>query len=277
MRSVNEKVIAITGAGSGIGRALALNLAEKGAHLALTDINEVGLAETVSMLGGSPGRVTSQRLDVSDKAGVFAWADKVEADHGVVHGIINNAGVSLSSTVAEMSYEDLEWVMNINFWGVIHGTKAFLPKLLSVGEGSIVNISSIFGIVGIPSQSAYNAAKFAVRGFTEALRQELVGTGVYALSVHPGGIKTNIVNNGRHLQDASGRPITTEKLGRQFDKMAQTTPAKAAQIIVRAMLQEKGRVLVGPDAVWMDRMQRTFPENYSEITRRISQMPGRKK
>jgi short-subunit dehydrogenase len=183
----------------------------------------------------------------------------------------------LSSTVAEMSYEDLEWVMNINFWGVIHGTKAFLPKILSAGEGSVVNISSIFGIVGIPSQSAYNAAKFAVRGFTEALRQELVGTGVYALSVHPGGIKTNIVNNGRHLQDAGGQPTSTEKLGRQFDKMAQTTPAKAAQVIVRAMLQEKGRVLIGQDAVWMDRVQRTFPENYSEITRRIAQMPGKKK
>lgn len=277
MRSANEKVIAITGAGSGIGRALALHLAEKGAHVALSDINEVGLAETVSMLGTSPGRVTSQRLDVSDKAGVFAWAEQVEADHGVVHGIINNAGVSLSSTVANMSYEDLEWVMNINFWGVIHGTKAFLPKILSAGEGSVVNVSSIFGIVGIPSQSAYNAAKFAVRGFTEALRQELLGTGVYALSVHPGGIKTNIVNNGRHKEDASGRPVTTEKLGRQFDKMAQTTPSKAAQIIVRAMLQERGRVLVGTDAVWMDRMQRTFPEDYAAITRRIAQMPGNRK
>jgi short-subunit dehydrogenase len=195
----------------------------------------------------------------------------------VVHGIINNAGVSLSSTVVNMSYEDLEWVMNINFWGVIHGTKAFLPKILSAGEGSVVNVSSIFGIVGIPSQSAYNAAKFAVRGFTEALRQELLGTGVYALSVHPGGIKTNIVNNGRHKEDASGRPVTTEKLGRQFDKMAPTTPSKAAQIIVRAMLQERGRVLVGTDAVWIDRMQRTFPEDYAAVTRRFAQMQGNRK
>ncbi|HEX4902885.1 MAG TPA: SDR family oxidoreductase, partial [Acidimicrobiales bacterium] len=173
MEQLHGRVAAITGAGSGIGRALAVELARHGTHLALSDVDEVGLAETVTLAEGLGVKVTSARVDVADRAAVHAWADQVVADHGQVHLIFNNAGVALGATVEGVSYEDLEWLMGINFWGVVHGTKAFLPHLRAAGTGHVVNISSVFGLLGIPSQSAYNAAKFAVRGFTDALRMEL--------------------------------------------------------------------------------------------------------
>ena len=199
MQQFNGRVAAITGAGSGIGRALAQNLARRGTHLALSDIDEVGLAETVALCEGAGVKVTSQRVDVADRAAVFAWADQVVADHGKVNLVFNNAGVALGATIESMSYEDFEWLMDINFWGVVHGTKAFLPHLIEAGEGHIVNLSSVFGLLSIPSQSAYNAAKFGVRGFTDALRIELdvAQNGVSCTTVHPGGIKTNIARNAR--------------------------------------------------------------------------------
>ena len=194
MKSFANKVAAITGAGSGIGRALALNLAQQGCHLAISDVNEAGLAETVKQAAAFGVKVTSQKLDVSNKDGVHAWADSVVAEHGKVNLIFNNAGVALGSTVEGMSYDELAWVMNINFWGVVYGTKAFLPYLKASGDGHIVNVSSVFGLCAQPTQSAYNASKFAVRGFTEALRQELdlENAPVSVTCVHPGGIKTNI-------------------------------------------------------------------------------------
>ncbi|HEX5097492.1 MAG TPA: SDR family oxidoreductase, partial [Acidimicrobiia bacterium] len=183
------RVAAITGAGSGIGRALAEDLARRGAHLALCDVDEAGLAATVTRCEGVGVKVTSQRVDVADRAAVEAWADQVVADHGRVNFIFNNAGVGLGATVANMTYDDFEWLMNINFWGVVHGTQAFLPHLKSSGDGHVVNISSIFGLVSVPTQSAYNAAKFGVRGFTDALRIELETDpcGVSSTTVHPGG------------------------------------------------------------------------------------------
>src|SRR6478735_7120849 len=168
MKDFNGKVAAITGAGSGIGRALAVELANRGCHLALSDIDEAGLAATVNLCEGHAVKVTSSRVDVADREAVFAWADEVVADHGRVNLVFNNAGVSLGYGFQAMSYEDFEWLMNINFWGVVHGTKAFLPHLLVAAEGHIVNVSSVFGLISVPSQSAYNAAKFAVRGMTES-------------------------------------------------------------------------------------------------------------
>src|SRR4029079_17978802 len=197
MKSFEGRVAAITGAGSGIGRALAQELARRGAHLALCDIDEVGLAETVALCEGSGVKVTSQRVDVANRDAMYAWADQVVAHHGKVNLIFNNAGVALGATIEAMSFDDFEWLMGINFWGVVHGTKAFLPHLKAAGEGHIVNLSSVFGLISVPTQSAYNAAKFGVRGFTDALRIELdiERCGVSATTVHPGGVKTNIARN----------------------------------------------------------------------------------
>ena len=173
MKDFSGRVAAITGAGSGIGRALAVDLAARGAHLALSDVDEVGLAETVGRCEGRGVKVTSQRLDVADRAAFFAWADAVVADHGQANLVFNNAGVALTASVEAMSIEDFTWLMDINFWGVVHGTQAFLPHLKASGEGHVINISSVFGLLSIPSQSPYNAAKFGVKGFTDSLRMEL--------------------------------------------------------------------------------------------------------
>ena len=258
MKDLNGRIAAITGAGSGIGRALAEELARRGAHLALSDVDEVGLAETVTRCEGHGVKVTSQRLDVADRAAVFAWAEAVVADHGSVHVIVNNAGVALGATIEAMAIEDFEWLMNINFWGVVHGTQAFLPHLKASGEGHIVNISSVFGLMSIPSQSAYNAAKFAVRGFTDSLRMELEieGAPVSSTTVHPGGIKTNIVRNSRiddSVAEVSGGKAEAAK---QFDKIARTKPAKAATVIADAIEADKRRVLIGPDARLFDVVSR---------------------
>jgi butyryl-CoA dehydrogenase len=251
-------VAAITGAGSGIGRALALDLAKRGAHLALSDIDEVGLAETVSNCEGFGVKVTSQKLDVADRDAVYAWADRVVADHHQVNLIFNNAGVALGATIESMSYEDFEWLMNINFWGVVYGTKAFLPHLTASGEGHIVNLSSVFGLVSIPSQSAYNAAKFAVRGFTDALRMELEieGSPVSCTTIHPGGIKTNIARNARMNESVMALAGDAESARNAFDKVALTRPKKAARQILRAVERNRRRALIGPDAKVFDLLSR---------------------
>ena len=260
MKSFDGRVAAITGAASGIGRALAIDLAGRGCHLALSDIDEVGLAETVALCEGKSVKVTSQRLDVADRLAVFVWADAVVADHGKVNLIFNNAGVALAATVEAMNYEDFTWLMNINFWGVVHGTQAFLPHLKAAGEGHIVNVSSVFGLVGIPSQSAYNAAKFAVRGFTESLRIELdvAKSGVSSTVVHPGGIRTNIARNARLDESAADMSGTTdnEKLAKDFKRVARTSPASAAKQILAAVQANRPRTLVGADAHAIDFLAR---------------------
>lgn len=260
MKDFRGRVAAVTGAGSGIGRALAVELAGRGAHLALSDIDTDGLAETVALCesGGSAVTITSQRVDVADRAAVHAWADQVVADHGTVNLVVNNAGVALGATVESMSYEDLDWLIGINFWGVVHGTKAFLPHLKASGEGHIVNLSSVFGLISVPSQSAYVAAKFAVRGFTDTLRIELDAErcGVSATTVHPGGIKTNIARNARldpELASAAGGRVD---VGRDFERIAMTTPERAARQILAAVQQNKRRALVGPDAKVIDLIAR---------------------
>lgn len=251
MKSFEGRVAAITGAGSGIGRAVANELARRGSEVAVSDIDEAGLADTVRRIESAGTRVSSQLVDVADRHAVEDWANKVAADHGKINVIVNNAGVALGANVESMTYEDLEWLMGVNFWGVVHGTKAFLPHLQAAGEGHIVNVSSVFGMVGIPSQSAYNAAKFAVRGFTEALRVELdaSGTKVSCTTIHPGGIKTNIARNGRF------DPATVAQLGQDVDKLVElservfmTTPEKAATVILDAVVADKRRAFIGPDA-----------------------------
>jgi short-subunit dehydrogenase len=258
MENLRGRVAAITGAGSGIGRALAVELAGAGTHLALSDVDEVGLAETVTRAEGFGVKVTSAKVDVADRDAVHAWADQVVADHGQVNLVFNNAGVALGATVEGMSYDDLAWLMGINFWGVVHGTKAFLPHLQASGEGHVVNISSVFGLLGIPSQSAYNAAKFAVRGFTDALRMELEidPCGVSATTVHPGGIKTNIAKNARMDDSVTRLADDPEEARREFEKLFMTTPEKAARQIVAAVRKDKRRALIGPDAKVLDLVSR---------------------
>jgi NAD(P)-dependent dehydrogenase (short-subunit alcohol dehydrogenase family) len=251
VKNFRGRVAAITGAGSGIGRALAQDLARRGCHIALSDIDETGLAETVAMCEGFGVKVTSARVDVADRDAVEAWAERVGREHGKVNLVFNNAGVALGATIDEMSYDDFEWLMNINFWGVVHGTKAFLPHLKASGEGHVVNTSSVFGLLSIPSQAAYNAAKFGVRGFTDALRMELDAErcGVSSTTVHPGGIKTNIVRNGRMYTKVGSTAA-------EFDQIAITSAEKASRQILRAVRRNRRRALVGPDAKALDLIAR---------------------
>ena len=267
MKGFDGRVVAITGAASGIGRALAEELAQRGAHLALADIDDVGLAETVARCEGAGVKVTSQRVDVADRDAVHAWADAVVDDHGTVNMIVNNAGVALGATIDSMSYEDFEWLMGINFWGVVNGTKAFLPHLQAAGEGHVVNVSSVFGLISVPSQSAYNAAKFGVRGFTDALRMELdvLSCGVSATTVHPGGIKTNIARNARIDESAAELAGSVEEAREGFDKVAITSPAKAARHILRAVERDRRRTLIGPDAKLIDLVSRLPAAVYQRV------------
>jgi short-subunit dehydrogenase len=266
MKSFHGKVAAITGASSGMGRTLALSLAKRGCHLALCDVNEDGLAETVRLAGARGVTVTSKRVDVSSRDQVYAWADEVMRDHGRCNMIINNAGVSHMGTVEGTEYKDFEWIVGINFWGVVYGTKAFLPHLKASGEGHVVNISSLFGLLSMPSQATYNAAKFAVRGFTESLREELdyANSPVSATCIHPGGIKTNIARNARMDPSMSDFGYHSAS-GKRFEKMFNTTPEDAAEIILRGVERNARRVLVGNDAVALDLLQRTLPATYQRL------------
>ena len=271
MKSLYGRVGAITGGGSGIGRALALEVACRGGKVALCDVDEAGLSGTAHLVESQGGGCTTAVVDVADRQAVEDWADKVVADHGKVNLIVNNAGVALGANVDTMSYDDLEWLMGVNFWGVVHGTKAFLPHLRDSGEGHIVNVSSVFGLVGIPSQAAYNSAKFAVRGFTEALRIELdsepAGT-VSCTTVHPGGVKTNIARNGRFDE------VTMKTLGQDPDRLIEraekvfmTSPEKAAEVILDGVARNKRRVFIGPDAQVFKVMSLLPPAVYQNLIR----------
>ena len=258
MTKLSGKVVAITGAASGIGRALALEAVIRGAHVALADLNSEGLAETAALTEGHGVKVSTQQLDVADRDAVLAWADAAAEEHGSVNVIINNAGVALGASAADQEVGDVEWVMDINFWGVVHGTQAFLPHLRESGDGHIVNISSVFGLFSVPTQSAYNASKFAVRGFTDALRMELEieDSGVSATTVHPGGIKTSIARNARIDQSIDIGGSDPGEFGDEFDKLAMTDPEKAARQILNSVERNRRRALIGPDAKWFDLMSR---------------------
>ncbi len=267
---IDQKTIAvITGAGSGIGRALALNLASSCGGLALADLDSEGLAETARMVASaSPGcRLTTHSLDVADREGMTAFAAEVERVHGGLSLLINNAGVAMGGTVRELSIDDIDWLMGINFRGVVHGVKLFLPLLARSPQAHIVNISSVFGIIAPPGQSAYAASKFAVRGFTEALRHELAGSTITVSTVHPGGIRTNIARRARIGEGASESILRAEQ--QTFDRVARTSPEKAAEVIRRGIEAGRERILIGPDAWLIDRLQRLLPVGYWKLMRPI--------
>ena len=266
MRDLRDKTAAVTGAGSGLGRALALGLAGHGTHLALSDVNEEGLAATVAAAREIGVRVTSARVDVADRAAMTGWAARCAQEHGRVNLIFNNAGVALSARAETVSSADFEWLMGINFWGVVHGTQAFLPHLRASGEGHVVNISSLFGLMAMPTQSAYNASKFAVRGFTEALRMELdLEAGpVSATCVHPGGVATNIAMAQRVDAELLRRTGMDEKAhrARGHALIQVTSPESAARQVLHGVQRNARRVLVGPDARRMDRIVRLLGSAY---------------
>jgi NAD(P)-dependent dehydrogenase (short-subunit alcohol dehydrogenase family) len=268
VKHFERKVIAITGAGSGIGRALACAFAERGARLALSDINELQLADTATRVQKIGADVHVSVLDVSKRPDVFAWADRVAQHFGCVNVIANNAGVALTAAISEMTIEDFEWLMSINFWGVVHGTQAFLPHLINSGEGHVVNVSSIFGIMAAPTQAAYNAAKFAVKGFTEALRMEMLleRRPVGVTSVHPGGIATNIARASRHPESQGRLQRDRELTVRDFEtKLARNSAEYCARRIVRGVQRNEARLLVGGDAKLIDLIVRWLPHGYQSL------------
>jgi NAD(P)-dependent dehydrogenase (short-subunit alcohol dehydrogenase family) len=271
VKSFSGKVAAITGAGSGIGRALTLRLARHGCHLALCDVNERGLAATVESARRMGVRVTGDRVDVADREAVYRWADWVAEEHSRVNLVFNNAGVALGSTIEHGTYDDFEWLFGINFWGVVHGTRAFLPHLRASGEGHIVNVSSVFGLISVPGQGAYNASKAAVRGFTDALRMELEMSRapVSATSVHPGGINTNIARSSRGDFSVEKLGLDAERGREKFDKLLVTDADEAARVILRAVEKNKRRVLVGRDAYFIDGIARLLPSAYQHAVKRF--------
>jgi NAD(P)-dependent dehydrogenase (short-subunit alcohol dehydrogenase family) len=272
---LTDKVVVITGAGSGIGRALATRAARGGALLALSDWNADGLAETVRLVEhAGVTKVRHDVVDVSDRAAVAAWAEGVVEEFGRVNLVVNNAGVTATGDFTEMTYEDLDWIVGINFHGVVNGSKEFLPHLIASGDGALVNISSLFGMMAVPGQSAYNATKFAVRGLTEAIRGEMLVAGhpVTVTCVHPGGIRTGISRNGRKAAGLDGGAIDAlfEK------KLAKTSPDKAAQVILDGALAGKPRVLVGLDAHVLHHFAKLAGARYQDVVARVtSRMPLR--
>ena len=263
MSSFEGKVAVITGAGSGIGRALALNLAEKGAHLALSDIDADGLAETVRQARALGAEVKSDRLDVAEREAVLAYADAVVAHFGKVNQVYNNAGIAYNGNVTESEFKDIERIIDVDFWGVVNGTKAFLPHVIASGDGHVVNVSSLFGLIAVPGQSAYNAAKFAVRGFTEALRQEMLVAKhpVKVTCVHPGGIKTAVARNAT-VADGEDAAVLAEF----YDKYLLThSPEMAARTIVSGVAKGHARIVIGVEAKIVDLLARITGSGYQRI------------
>jgi NADP-dependent 3-hydroxy acid dehydrogenase YdfG len=263
MQGFAGKVAVITGAGSGIGQALAVELARSGAKLAISDVDTEGLAETEERLKAIGAEVKADRLDVTEREAFLAYADQVAEHFGKVNQIYNNAGIAFTGDVEISQFKDIERVMDVDFWGVVNGTKAFLPHVIASGDGHVINVSSVFGLFAVPGQAAYNSAKFAVRGFTEALRQEMILARhpVAVTTVHPGGIKTAIVRNS-----TAAEGLDPDELAKLFDKrLARTSPQRAAQIILDAVRKKKARVLVGNDARVLDLMVRLAGPYYQQL------------
>lgn len=276
MTAISGSAAAVTGAASGIGRALALELARRGCDLALADRDEAGLqasaaeiAKAIEIANASPRKVTVHRLDVSEPDQITAFAAAASAAHPALNIVVNNAGVALLGQFGEIEQAQMEWLFNINFWGVVHGTRAFLPHLARQREAHIVNISSIFGIVAPPGQSAYCAAKFAVRGFSESLRHELAvsNSSVRLSVVHPGGVATNIARNSRTGSGVTDNARRVQSIER-FDALARTTPTAAAQRIITGIEKNQPRILIGNDARFMDLLQRFRPGTYWKVLQR---------
>jgi NADP-dependent 3-hydroxy acid dehydrogenase YdfG/pimeloyl-ACP methyl ester carboxylesterase len=263
MEGFAGKVAVVTGAGSGIGQALAVELGRSGAKLAISDVDTEGLAVTEERLKAIGAPVKADRLDVTEREAFELYADAVKEHFGKVNQIYNNAGIAFNGSVEASSYKDIERIMDVDFWGVVNGTKSFLPHLIESGDGHVINVSSLFGIFSVPGQAAYNSAKFAVRGFTEALRQEMILAKhpVGVTCVHPGGIKTAIARNATA---AEGLDVT--EMAKAFDtKLARTSPEKAAQIILEAVRKDRARVLVGADAKILDIIVRITGSGYQRV------------
>ena len=263
MEGFAGKVAVVTGAGSGIGQALAIELARSGAKVAISDVNLDGLADTEQQLKAIGAEVKADRLDVTEREAFLVYADAVKEHFGTVNQIYNNAGIAYSGDVEVSPFKDIERVMDVDYWGVVNGTKAFLPHLIASGDGHVVNVSSVFGLFSVPGQAAYNAAKFAVRGFTEALGQEmlLAGHPVAVTTVHPGGIKTAIVRNS-----TAAEGFDRDGLAKLFDKrLARTSPERAARIILEAVRKKHARVLVGADAKILDILVRLTGSGYQRL------------
>lgn len=269
LTTLTDKVVVITGAGSGIGRALALRSARAGALLALSDWDRDGLAQTVTLAEQAGAtKVRQDVVDVSDRAAVATWAAGVVEELGRVNLVVNNAGVSATGDFSDLTYDDLDWIVGINFWGVVHGSKEFLPHLVASGDGALVNISSLFGLVSVPGQSAYNATKYAVRGLTEAIREEMLVNRhpVTVTCVHPGGIRTGI---SRHGRKAAG--LDAARIDALFDKkLAKMSPDRAAEIILDGALAGKPRVLVGLDAHLIHQFGRIAGARYQDVVARLA-------
>jgi short-subunit dehydrogenase len=264
MGLTNESIAVVTGAASGIGRALAVLLArERIAGIAIADVNTDGLNETARLIEDEGVRVSKHDVSVADLGQMKEFVAAVISRHGRVTHLINNAGVSLFGTVEEISIEDIEWLMNINFWGTVYGVKLFLPVLREQKAAHIVNVSSVFGFIAPPGNAAYSASKFAVRGFTEALRHELKDTGIVVSCVHPGGVATNIARGGRVGAHASA--ATKEEMVRFHAKASRTTPEEAARVIVRGIKRRSKRILVGLDARIIDVLHRAVPISYMSV------------
>ena len=284
--SVSGKVCVVTGAGSGIGRALALELAKRGARLALSDVSEGGLAETAerarALGAGSPGRgVHTARLDVSDREAFFAYAESVVDELGVVHQLYNNAGVASSGTVLTSDWSEYQRVLSINLFGVIHGTQAFLPHLVASGDGHVVNVSSLNGFMAQGGLSAYSASKFGVRGFTEALRAEVLAAGqpVRVSVVHPGGVRTSIASSAMEHAKASGHRVTAEEEAQQKrydEKLLRMPPEQAARIVVDGVEAGRPRILVGRDAQLVDVVVRLLPAHYPALVARLGRASSKR-
>jgi NAD(P)-dependent dehydrogenase (short-subunit alcohol dehydrogenase family) len=260
MSFLSNGAAVVTGAGSGIGRALAQRLAAAGSALALADIDGSGLQQTAQSLAKTSALVTTHVVDVAKEESVKSFAADVTARHGRLTLLINNAGVALHGNFEEISLDDLRWLMDINFWGAVYGVKYFLPLLKSEPRAHIVNLSSVFGLIAPAGQAAYSASKFAVRGFTEALRHELAPTNVYVSCVHPGGIRTPIAQHAR--LGASTPAARREESITRFEKLARTPPEKAAAVILRGVERREPRILIGIDAYQIDVLQRLRPATY---------------
>jgi NADP-dependent 3-hydroxy acid dehydrogenase YdfG len=270
VKTLADKVLVITGAASGIGRALAVDVARRGALLAISDVDEDGLAETVDLVKAAGAlEVRSDRLDVADRAAFTAYAAAVAEHFGRVNVVVNNAGVALAGDVEDLEYADMDWIIGIDLWGVVHGTKEFLPHLIASGDGHLVTMSSLFGLVSMPGQSMYNAAKYAVRGFSEALREELLMAGhpVGVTVVHPGGIRTAIARNARTATSEDH-----DETARYFDqKLARMEPEDAARVIVeKGILGGKARLLVGVDAHVIHHLARLTGSRYQDLVAAVA-------
>jgi short-subunit dehydrogenase len=275
MTAISGSAAAVTGAASGIGRALARELAARGCDLALADRDEAGLQALAAEIGRDPKRkVSVHRVDVGEPGQIQDFAAAATAAHRSLNILINNAGVALLGSFAEVEQAQMEWLININFWGVVHGTRAFLPHLSGRPAAHIVNLSSIFGIIAPPGQTAYCAAKFAVRGFSESLRHELAmaNSSVKLSVVHPGGVSTNIARNSRTGTGVTDNARRAQSIDR-FDAMAKTTPAAAARRIIEGIEKNQPRILIGNDARFMDLLQRFRPSTYwAVLARRLEKM-----